>query len=157
MCEHLSFFIVKSFFDNFYRHLATFYRSRCSPLKSVVILIYCLNFRIFIDGEGDLVITNVTDDDEGKYQCLAKNVVGTRSTDKADLRVQGKVIKMGQPRPLFHLFLSFKTHITNFTTNSYVKNVHPVYGAGIRTHDLWNMSFLPKSLDQGSRPQGKVI
>ena len=22
-------------------------------------------------------------------------------------------------------------------------NVHPVYGAGIRTHDLWNMSLLP--------------
>ena len=28
---------------------------------------------------------------------------------------------MGQPRPLFHLFLSFQTHITNFTTNRYVK------------------------------------
>ena len=24
---------------------------------------------------------------------------------------------MGQPRPLFHLFLSFQTHITMFTTN----------------------------------------
>ena len=24
---------------------------------------------------------------------------------------------MGQPRPLFHLFSSFQTHITNFTTN----------------------------------------
>ena len=23
------------------------------------------------------------------------------------------------------------------------KNVHPVDGAGIRTHDLWNMSLLP--------------
>ena len=32
------------------------------------------------------------------------------------------------------------------------KNVHPVYGAGIRTHDLWNMSLLPKPLDLGSRP-----
>jgi hypothetical protein len=44
-----------------------------------------------LEGEGDLVISNVTDDDEGKYQCLAKNIVGTRSTDKADLTVQGKV------------------------------------------------------------------
>ena len=28
---------------------------------------------------------------------------------------------MGQLRPLFHLFLSFQTHITNFTTNRCVK------------------------------------
>ena len=32
------------------------------------------------------------------------------------------------------------------------KNVHPVYGAGIRSHDLWNMSLLPQPLDQGCRP-----
>ena len=32
------------------------------------------------------------------------------------------------------------------------KNVHSVYGAGIRTHDLWNMSLFPLPLDQGSRP-----
>ena len=25
----------------------------------------------------------------------------------------------------------------------YVKNVHPVYGAGIRTHDLQNVSLFP--------------
>ena len=23
------------------------------------------------------------------------------------------------------------------------KNVHPVYGAGIQTHDLWNVSLFP--------------
>ena len=33
-----------------------------------------------------------------------------------------------------------------------MKNVHPVYGAGIQTHNLWNMSLLPWPLDQGSRP-----
>ena len=54
-------------------------------------------------------------------------------------------------------FLKIKTFIcvftnTNFTTNRYVKNIHPVYGARIRTHDLWNMSLLPGPLDQGSRP-----
>ena len=37
---------------------------------------------------------------------------------------------------------TFFKHITNFTTNMYVKNVHPVYGAGIRTHNLWNNSLL---------------
>ena len=37
-----------------------------------------------------------------------------------------------------------KKHITIFTTNKREKrHIHPVYGAGIRTHDLWNMSLLP--------------
>ena len=31
------------------------------------------------------------------------------------------------------------------------KNFHPVNGAGIRTHNLRNMSVLPLLLDQGSR------
>ena len=30
-------------------------------------------------------------------------------------------LKLGQPRLLFHLFLSFKMHISNFTTNRNVK------------------------------------
>ena len=30
-------------------------------------------------------------------------------------------VKMGQPRPLFHLFTCFQKHITNFTTNMHVK------------------------------------
>ena len=32
------------------------------------------------------------------------------------------------------------------------ENVHPVCSTGIRTHDLKNVSLLPKPLDQGSRP-----
>ena len=31
------------------------------------------------------------------------------------------------------------------------KNVHPVYIAGIQTHDLKNMNLLLKPQDQGSR------
>ena len=31
-----------------------------------------------------------------------------------------------------------------------MKSVHPVYGAGIQTQDLDNMSLLPYQLDQGS-------
>ena len=46
--------------------------------------------RLRLEDEGDLIIENVSDEDEGKYQCLAKNIVGTRSTDKAELFVQGK-------------------------------------------------------------------
>ena len=38
----------------------------------------------------------------------------------------------------------------------YVKNVHPVYSAGIPTNVHWNMSLLPGPLDQGSRPQHKM-
>ena len=43
--------------------------------------------------------------------------------------------KMGQLRPLFRFF--------GFLRQTYVKNVHPVYGAGIRTHDLRNVSLFP--------------
>ena len=50
--------------------------------------------------------------------------------------------KMGHPWPLFHLFLSFQTNITILQQIN-VKNVHPVYGAGIRTHQLWNISLPP--------------
>ena len=39
----------------------------------------------------------------------------------------------------------------------YVKNVHPVYGAGIRTHDLHNMCLLPLPLNQGTRPKAIVL
>ena len=51
---------------------------------------------------------------------------------------------MGQPRPLFHLILVFfKQTSLQFLQQIYVKNVHPVYGAGIQTHDLQNVSLFP--------------
>ena len=51
---------------------------------------------------------------------------------------------MGQPRPLFIYIRSFQTNNTIFTTNQCEKgHVHPVYHAGIRTHDLQNMILLP--------------
>ena len=57
---------------------------------------------------------------------------------------------MGQQRPLFHVFLSFQTHI-QFSQQINVKNVLQVYSDGIQTRDLWNMSLLPIPLDRGSR------
>ena len=48
---------------------------------------------------------------------------------------------MGQPRPLYVYFQSFQT--IQFLQQINVKNVHPVDGAGIRTHDLLNMSCHP--------------
>ena len=59
--------------------------------------------------------------------------------------------KMGQPRPLFIYFRHFQTQIT-IVQQINVKNVHLVYVAGIRTHNIWNMSLLPYPLDQGSLP-----
>ena len=44
---------------------------------------------------------------------------------------------------LFLIYFRFFKHITNFTKNAYLKNVHSVYCAGIRTHNLWNMGLLP--------------
>ena len=46
---------------------------------------------------------------------------------------------MGQPRPLFRLFsVLFKQTLLQFLQQINVKkcHVHPVYGAGIWTHDL---------------------
>ena len=65
---------------------------------------------------------------------------------------------MGQPRPLFRLFsVFFKKNINTILQQIHVKNVHPVYGPGIRTHDLHNVSLLPLPLDQGSRPTLPVV
>ena len=50
--------------------------------------------------------------------------------------------KMDQPRPLFVFFGLFKQTI-DFLQQINVKNVHPVYGAGIRTHNLSIMSCHP--------------
>ena len=52
-------------------------------------------------------------------------------------------LKMGQPRPLFCLFSVFSNKHYNFYNKYLWKNVHPVYGAGIRTHDLRNVSLFP--------------
>ena len=53
------------------------------------------------------------------------------------------------PGLFFVYFRSFETNNTIFTTMW--KNVHQISGAGIWTHDLSNMSRLPKPLDQGPR------
>ena len=53
---------------------------------------------------------------------------------------------MGQPQLLFHLFLVFSNKQTiQFLQQINVKkcHAHPVYYAGIQTHNLTNMSRLP--------------
>ena len=60
---------------------------------------------------------------------------------------------MGQPRPLLSfIFDVFKLTSLKLLQQIHVKNVHPVYGAGIWTHDLQDISILSSPLDQGSRP-----
>ena len=49
-------------------------------------------YRMSMEVEGSLVITNVNEDEDAKYQCLAKNVVGTRGSAKAQLSILGKII-----------------------------------------------------------------
>ena len=48
---------------------------------------------------------------------------------------------MGQHRPLLSFIIGiFKQSSLQFLEQVYV---HPVYGTGIRTHDLRNMNLLP--------------
>ena len=52
--------------------------------------------------------------------------------------------KWANPGLFFVYFWSFQTNNIIFTTNQCEKcHVHSVYGAGIQTHDFWNMSLLP--------------
>ena len=92
-----------------------------------------------------------------KYFQLIKNrvrcIILTKITNENALRAQRSTsttnlitvfLKMGQPRPLFRLFLVFSNKHYKFLQQKYMwKNVHPVYDAGIRTHDFWNVSLLP--------------
>ena len=48
---------------------------------------------------------------------------------------------MDQPRPLLIYFRLFKLAL-QFLQQINVENVQPVYSAGIRTRDLWNMSSI---------------
>ena len=56
---------------------------------------------------------------------------------------------MGQPQALIRLFSVFSNKQYNLYKNQCEKcHVHLVYGAGIQTHHLSNMSRLPLPLDQ---------
>ena len=55
---------------------------------------------------------------------------------------------MGQPRPLFNLFLCFQTHITNFKTNRYVIKCP----SSIRCRDLNSQPLEHESCPITTRP-----
>ena len=52
---------------------------------------------------------------------------------------QGTVANPGH----FSINFGLSKHTLQFLQQINVKNVHLVYGAGIWTHDLWNMILLP--------------
>ena len=62
---------------------------------------------------------------------------------------------MGQSRPLFNLLSVCSNKQYFFYKKSMWKNVHPVFGTKIQTHNLLNMIRHPLPLDQCSRPSRK--
>ena len=62
-----------------------------------------------------------------------------------------RYFKWAIPGLFFIYFRLFSSKHYNFYNKYMWNNVHPVYGARIRTHDLQYMSLLPQPLDQRSR------
>ena len=56
------------------------------------------------DLEGSLTIRDVIDSDEGKYQCVAKNFAGTRTSEEGFLLMQGASLKK-HVYDIFYIFL----------------------------------------------------
>ena len=70
-------------------------RNRTAPLwahQERALLLFgvsLIEIRIRLEENGNLYFTKLTSEDEGRYQCLAQNAVGTRETPIALLSVHG--------------------------------------------------------------------
>ena len=71
------------------------YKNRTPKVVIVKVIIDYQNLlikRMTQDFEGSLTIRDVIDSDEGKYQCIAKNFAGTRTSEEGFLLMQGNKI-----------------------------------------------------------------
>ena len=63
-----------------------------------------------------------------------------QALEKASIRF---FFKNGPTPASFSFIFGLFKQTLQFLQQINVKNVHPVYGAGIWTHDLWNVSLFP--------------
>ena len=51
------------------------------------------SFRVIIDKDGNLVISSAIKDDQGRYQCSAKNLAASRDTRPVRLKIHGELLE----------------------------------------------------------------
>ena len=76
---------------------------------------------------------------------LEQRISGIRSDRSANWATTTTPTFLNGPSPASFSFIFglFQTNINTILQQINVKNVHPVYSTGIRTHDLQNLSLLP--------------